>query len=205
MYYKAPSGQLAYNFPGTAGLIVGVRSRLAPDLSRLEQGLPQACFRANNLPIGLAIDASTGVIEGTPTAAVSCQVTIVAFNCNGEISVTVPFKIVAERAPSSLAYDEQSASRLIVGMEMKLAPKTSFVTGVPAAKFKASSLPEGVELNEMTGVITAKLKTPVRSCLFKVFASNASGECEAVVTVCAAAQATISQKSSIRGFIQEIY
>jgi hypothetical protein len=79
-----------------------------------------------------------------------------AFNCKGEIGVTVPFKIVAERAPSSLAYDEQSASRLIVGVEKKLAgpccaaalrvnpnvvwrraPETGFVAGVPAAKFKA--------------------------------------------------------------------
>jgi hypothetical protein len=96
-----------------------------------------------------------------------------------------------------LAYDEQSASRLIVGVEKKLAPETGFVAGVPAAKFKASGLPQGVDLDEETGVITVNLKTPVRSCTFTVHASNASGACEAVVTLCAVAQATFSLKSSI--------
>ncbi len=125
--------------PRCSGLIAGVWSKLEPDLSRLVQGLPEACFRASNLPDVLKIDAPTGMIEGTPTGAGSCQVTILAFNCKGEIRVIVPFKIVAERAPSSLAYDALSVSRLIVGVEKKLAPETGFVAGVPAAKFEAIS------------------------------------------------------------------
>ena len=138
-YYKASTGLLAYNTPEPAGLIVGVRTRLEPDLSRLVQGLPQGCFRANNLPDGLKLDASTGVIEGTPVGPVSRQATVTVFNSRGEIGTTVLLKIVAERAPSSLEYDVQSASTLIVDVEMKLAPQTGFVAGMPAAKFMAIS------------------------------------------------------------------
>ena len=72
-------------------------------------------------------------------AATQCQVTVTAFNSKGYISTTLSFRIVVERAPASLSYDEHAASQLIVGVETQLAPRTGFVAGEPAATFKASN------------------------------------------------------------------
>ena len=135
-------GRVIYDSAVSESLIVGVVSRLEPDLSSSSfsaavPGLPKVCFRAINLPSGLSLDAQTGVIGGAPDRPATCQITVTAFNSNGEISATIPFKIVAERAPSSLAFDEEATSKLIVGVEMKLEPKPGFVAGVPAAKFEA--------------------------------------------------------------------
>ena len=137
-------GQVTYD-SATESLIAGVPLRLEPNLSfssfsAAVPGFAKAHFRADKLPHGLTLDAETGVIEGTPSV---CQdlshFTVTAHNSKGETSVTIPFKIVAERAPSSLSYDAQVASTLIVGVEMNLAPKPGFVVGVPRAKFKTSN------------------------------------------------------------------
>ena len=142
------TGRLIYDDAATRSLIVGVQSRLEPNLafsslffSCVTHDFPKFSFLCDKLPDGFAIDAETGVIEGTPVCPTSCQVkvTAIAGDSNGEIGVTIHFKIVAERAPSSLSFDAQAATMLIVGIETTLAPEPGFVAGVPAAKFTADN------------------------------------------------------------------
>jgi hypothetical protein len=116
--YKAPAG-LAYDAPQGARLVVGVQSKLQPDVSRFVLGVPRTAYRANGrLPAGLSIDVSTGDIHGTPTEPVSaCRVTVTAFNGSGECSTTVDITVTAERAPEGLAYVTQDTSDLIVNVQ----------------------------------------------------------------------------------------
>ena len=120
--FKAPTGLLTYDTSAAATLIVGVHSSLEPMRSHFKEGWPRMWFRARDLPEGLSIDESSGVIQGAPVAATQCQVTVTAFNSKGDISTTLSFRIVVERAPASLSYDEHAASQLIVGVETQLAP-----------------------------------------------------------------------------------
>jgi hypothetical protein len=82
------------------------------------------------------------------------------------------------------------ASVFVASLTSLVGPSLDLLKNAPV-------MPQGVKLNEETGVITAQLETPVSNCMFTLRASNASGTCEAVVTLCAAGQATISQKSSV--------
>jgi len=52
----------------------------------------------------------------------------------------------------------------------------------------APVMPQGVKLDGATGVITVMLEDPVSNCMVTVRASNASGTCEVVVTLCAEGQ-----------------
>ena len=120
---SAPTGLLTYDTSAAANLIVGVHSSLEPKRSHFEEGWPRTWFRACDLPEGFSIDESSGVIQGTPVRAVpQCLVTVTALNSKGKISTTLPFRIVVERAPASLSYDEHAASQLIVGVETRLGP-----------------------------------------------------------------------------------
>jgi len=85
---------------------------------------------------------------------------------------------------------KDEASGFVASLTPLVSPSLELLKNAPV-------MPEGVKLNEETGVITAQLETPVSNCMFTLRASNASGTCEAVVTLCAAGQATISQKSSV--------
>jgi hypothetical protein len=105
---------------------------------------------AGVLPAGLSLNASTGVISGTPTAAATSAFTIRATDGNGAMgsraySVTVNAGIVVN--PTSLP----SAA---VGASYSQAVSATGGSGAYTFSVTSGSLPAGLALNASTGLIT---------------------------------------------------
>lgn len=60
-------------------------------------------YNASGLPAGLSLDATTGIISGTPTALGMSEVTIYATNTNGTGQATLMVNVINNQAPSAPA------------------------------------------------------------------------------------------------------
>jgi len=87
------------------------------------------------------------------------------------------------RAPwGVVAYEQQVALRLIVGVQTKLKLKPGFIPGLPTKLFRADNLPRGLGIDEETGAIEDAAFSAT-TCQVKVTASNRSGECLATLVL----------------------
>ena len=104
-----------------------------------------------SLPSGLSLDPITGVISGTPTAAVTnLSVTIQGTNPAGSATQTI-FNTVDPAAPTALHY----STPVIYTINVPVSNDPSPAGGVPTSyTITAGSLPGGLSLNGSTGFIT---------------------------------------------------
>ncbi|MBI4625347.1 MAG: putative Ig domain-containing protein [Verrucomicrobia bacterium] len=125
---------------------------------------------AVDLPEGLAVNPSAGLIQGRPTAAGTFAATLVGTSAAGNGPFR-PLTILVRPAPSAPVIDSVPMAAGQVGVAF-----TGYtITATPAAtSFVATGLPAGLSLNSATGVISG---TPAQSGAFNVTlsASNASG------------------------------
>lgn len=132
------------------------------------------------LPAGLSLNASTGVISGTPTS-VSAQATytVTAQNSVGSISATLQIAVNIA-APSSLAYPQQAISA-IVGQA--IAADIPLASGTIASYGISPALPAGLTLNPATGIISGTPSSASPQATYTVTAQNSSGATTATITV----------------------
>jgi hypothetical protein len=120
-----------------------------------------------------------GLLDDTASKPLVMQQTVGAHDIQ---DLANQLKRALENVPTiQLMELNDKAGVLVASLTSLVSPSLDLLKNAPV-------MPEGVELNQETGVITAKLETPVSNCTFTVRASNASGECQAVVTLCAAGQ-----------------
>ncbi|MGC4117277.1 MAG: putative Ig domain-containing protein [Myxococcales bacterium] len=133
------------------------------------------------LPAGLALDATSGIVSGTPAKA-SAETTYTVTARNSAGSATVALKItVEERAPSSVAYATNPAVYTVGVAIAPNAPTTK--GGVPTAYAVEPALPAGLTLDPATGVVSG---TPTASLAFtrhKVTASNSAGAASVTLSI----------------------
>jgi hypothetical protein len=160
----SPPAGLSYPSPQT--LHVGDTVNLTPTVT----GAVTSYTVTPALPAGLALNTSTGVVSGTPTAIAPQQiVTITASNSAGSTTFALSI-VVRDSPPRNLSYP--SPQTLQVGDTINLTPT---VTGTVAGFTISPAPPAGLSLNATTGVVsgTATAATPQQT--FTIAASNSEG------------------------------
>jgi len=137
-------------------------------------------YTSTTLPAGLVLNATTGVITGTPTATGTTVVTLTATNGTGSGSTTLTITIAAAAVAPIIT--SPTTAPATVGAPFTY---TSTATGAPTS-YSATGLPTGLVLNAGTGAITG---TPTATGTFVVAltATNASGSSTATITITVAA------------------
>lgn len=154
--------------------------QITPNSPTISGGAVVSWSVSPSLPNGLSINASTGVITGTPTAASpATSYTVTATNSGGFTTATL-YIAVSVSSPSDLAY---SAASYTFTNGAIIAPKTPTVTGTVTSWSISPALPSGLLFDLATGEITGKPLGIFSGQLYTVTASNAGGSTSVGLTI----------------------
>ncbi|WP_137927231.1 kelch repeat-containing protein [Cupriavidus sp. 2SB] len=135
------------------------------------------------LPAGLSIDAATGVISGTPTAAsLSAIYTVAAQNAGGTATARVQIEVrgVAS-APAALTYREATVT---YSTGAAITANTPTSSGGPITTYSVTpALPAGLLLDAQTGAITGTPTAITPAAAYVVTGSNAAGSTTATLQI----------------------
>lgn len=162
----AEPSNLSYNSPN-----IYTKNNIISSLSPSVTGQGISYTVAPDLPAGLSLNSSTGVISGTPTEAVGQSTyTITATNSGGSDSFDIDLT-VNYAAPSGLSYTSPNSYT----KDSTITPLSPTVTGEDLAYTVAPDLPAGLSLNSSTGVIFGTPTEAVGQSTYTVTATNSSG------------------------------
>jgi Putative Ig domain len=192
----APTG-LSYTSPVTAVVSTAITS-LSPTVS----GTVTSYSVSPALPGGLALDTSSGVISGTPTAtAAQATYTVTATNASGNTSFDLSLT-VNPAAPSGLSYT--SPVQETVGIAITRLTPT--VTGTVASYSVNPDLPAGLSLDSASGAISGTPSTAAAQANYTLTATNVTGsatfQLALSVTSAATTQPADYTPTSTRGLVQ---
>ncbi len=136
-------------------------------------------YSATPLPAGLNINATTGVISGTPTTAGSATVTLAATNSAGTATTNFTINVAAAVvAPVITNPPAGSVSAATAGMPFTY---TVIAPGSPVS-YSATPLPAGLNINATTGVISGT-PTAIGSTIVTLGATNSAGTATTTFTI----------------------
>ena len=131
---SVPNWTINRDYPGTAIIVSG--------------GVAPFTWSATGLPAGLAINPSTGVITGTPSATGTSTITVTVSDMYGSDTQSYPVTINPSPSitTSSLPNGEKSVSYNSGPMAVS--------NGTPAYTWAGSGLPNGLSINASTGALS---------------------------------------------------
>ena len=179
----APTG-LSYPSP----LVTYTRGEaIAPLMPAISGGAVTRYATSPALPSGLALDAATGVVSGTPTV-VAAQATYRVTASNSGGSVTSDLTITVKDVPPSVLTYASNPATYVAGTDI-LPNRPSHAGGAVISYAIAPALPAGLAMDTLTGVINGRPAAPMAVRDYTVTAQNSGGAtlCTLTLTVNAVA------------------
>eukprot|EP00927_Polykrikos_kofoidii_P042272 TRINITY_DN36141_c0_g1_i1.p1 TRINITY_DN36141_c0_g1~~TRINITY_DN36141_c0_g1_i1.p1 ORF type:complete len:1188 (+),score=237.35 TRINITY_DN36141_c0_g1_i1:511-3564(+) len=139
----------------------------------VEGGTPSEWSVTPELPAGLVLNPATGVIRGSAVEVSEFETYVVfAGNTGGKVDGKLQFLVSAAK-PTSLVYPFfTEAMMLPMGVFLEAFPEA-----VVGLRYSVDPpLPDGINLDEVTGIISGAPVVDVELALYKVAASNISGQ-----------------------------
>ena len=136
-----------------------------------------------DLPAGLSLNTSTGVISGTPSADAAIAIyTVTATNSAGSTTVGLSITVnAAVIAPSGLSYSMNPA---VYTVGTAISSNTPSSSGGAVVSYAVSpDLPAGLSLNTSTGVISGTPSVDAAIAVYTVTATNSAGSSTVELTV----------------------
>ena len=156
----------------------GVSVAITPNNASIT-GTAPITFTTSQLATGLTLNAGTGQITGTPTVGGSAtNYTITATNAYGSTNVLLNITVLA--APTGLSYSANPAQYKV---GTAVAANTPTVNGTVSHYSINPSLPTGLVLDTITGVISGTPALPSPATNYTVTASSVAGSTTATLSV----------------------
>ena len=154
-------------------------------------------WSATGLPAGLALDPATGTVSGTPTAACSCRVTLVATDTTGAAGSA----LIAWTVTNRVAVQNASSRTSTTGSA--IAPVTLTATDSSATatitSWSATGLPAGIALGASTGTLSGTPTTPGTATVTVTAVDSAGSSGSATFTWTVANTVTVAARSAQSG------
>ncbi|NKI70683.1 hypothetical protein GN109_14745 [Collimonas pratensis] len=164
-----------------------VNIAIHPNLPHAEGGAVEQYAVSPALPAGLALNAETGAISGTPNTVTAAAVyTVTASNSVGSVSENLSIAVSSAPLlpPASLRYGQATAA---YAQSAVIAPNLPTATGGEIAQYSVSpGLPAGLSLNTISGEITGTPSAIQAATAYTVTGSNAAGTVTATVIIAVA-------------------
>jgi hypothetical protein len=131
-------------------------------------------FGATGLPSGLSVNATTGLISGTPLAIGNATLTLSA--ANGAGTATKILQLAIRPQPPAITSAASASARVGVSFSYQITASNS------PTRFSASGLPSGLTLNATTGRVSGSPAT-AGSYGTRIVAINAGGAGNQTVSI----------------------
>jgi O-glycosyl hydrolase len=140
--------------PGAQTGRVGTAASLQVQASDSASG-QTLTYSAANLPAGLSINSSTGLISGTPTAAATSSVTVTATDGTGASgSAAFIWTINPNTTGNTVTVTNPGTQTSTVGTAASLQIKATDSGSGQTLTYSAANLPAGLSINSSTGLIS---------------------------------------------------
>jgi hypothetical protein len=166
----SPPSNLSYSSSSLSLTVNTPMTNLTPSVT----GTVTSYSVSPDLPAGIILNTSSGLISGTPTTAQSStNYTITASNSAGSTSFGIAIVVnAALTPPSNLSYSSSSLSLTVGAAMTNLSPS---VTGTVTSYSVSPALPSGITLNTSSGRISGTPTTTQSSTSYTVTATNSVG------------------------------